>query len=569
MKRKNHLLCCLLSSKTYLLSSIAVYIIFSVVSNLFSQYMGSSVDVAASGSKVFQQYAVVLIIITLSDIFLNFIYKTLEARYMQQTLKRQRSTLMDGILSQPVSKYYKNGDAHYISALINDQSFLENNYLKPCIQIVQSIIMIVVSVIFMARISLIAVIFVLAASVLPIAIPNLFMKSLNAKMAQYSSSLKNYSLSLNDYLAGYETIVHYNKQEIFRKKHLEASNQLGRDRRRAYAFLDYVINTAAVSSILITIGILIVGMFLSIYGYLTIGQVFALSFISNGISGPMSNLSGNIPKVKAARPFIDKYNQMVDKPQSYPAIPEIKKGIELRNVSISFGRPVLRNIHFLFPKNAKIAVVGASGSGKSTILKLILGFFPDYSGDIYFDTNLLSQYNPTSIFNHITCVSQKPMIIYGSLRDNLTMFDRSVQDIDIQRALDMVVLRDKVEELKDGLNTFIEEDGNNLSGGEKQRLNLARALIRGCKFYILDEATSALDYHLYADIERKILSQPETTVISVTHRLDKNILSLYDCILVIKNGEVNGYAPYDQLLSENEYFRELIQSQETMGGVND
>lgn len=167
-------------------------------------------------------------------------------------------------------------------------------------------------------------------------------------------------------------------------------------------------NAIAISSVAVTIGILLVGMFLALHGKLTVGQVFAISFISNGVSTPLSNLSDYIPKILSVKEVVDKYNLLVCPEKKEPWLGELKKGIDIQNVSLTIGEKcVLDHVSFRFSLGKKYALVGESGSGKSTLLKLMMGYYDHYEGNILYDAVDSRTVDSDSLYHYISYVPQK------------------------------------------------------------------------------------------------------------------------------------------------------------------
>ena len=215
-----------------------------------------------------------------------------------------------------------------------------------------------------------------------------------------------------------------------------------------------------------------------------------------------------------------------------------------------------------FEKGKKYALVGESGSGKSTIIRSLLGYYDNYTGDVCYD-----QYNQkdivlSDIYREITYVPQNTIIFNGTLRENLTMFDNDrYSDSVLYEVLELVNLLDCVKKLEKGLDSIISDNQNDFSGGEKQRLAIARALLKGKKIFILDEATSALDYKNYLIVEEILFRIKGSTVISVTHRYDKKVLKNYDKIYVLKEGGLVEEGNFNHLISNKGYFSTLYYTQ--------
>ena len=216
---------------------------------------------------------------------------------------------------------------------------------------------------------------------------------------------------------------------------------------------------------------------------------------------------------------------------------------------------VLDSVSLTIGKGEKIAFVGESGSGKSTLAKLLLGLLKYEEGEILFDGKPLKQFSLASLYEKVSYFSQDTPVFDGTIRENL-VFDREVPDSDIDAGLDGVQLLSTVASLDKGADTRIGERGTCLSGGEKQRLALARLWFEEPGIVVLDEATSAMDNVTESIVMKNVLSRlKEATVVAIVHRL--NCIREFDRIYVFKNGRIAGHGTFEQLMEENGYFAEL------------
>ena len=240
----------------------------------------------------------------------------------------------------------------------------------------------------------------------------------------------------------------------------------------------------------------------------------------------------------------------------------ITGNIEFKNVSYSYNNleNVIENLSFKIDANSSIALVGKSGAGKSTIIKLIMGLIKYKSGKILIDEEELSNLNLNSLYDNITYVSQEAPIFDGTLRENL-IFDKKINDEQILEVLKLVCLDRFYERLKNGLDTELGEKGIRLSGGERQRVALARLFFDDSKIIILDEATSAMDNITEKMIMKNIIGQLKNkTLIIIAHRLET--IKDVDTIYVLSNGAIKEHGKYKELLTKNGYFTKLYRSTE-------
>ena len=238
----------------------------------------------------------------------------------------------------------------------------------------------------------------------------------------------------------------------------------------------------------------------------------------------------------------------------------IDGNIELKNITYSYNnnKNIINDLSLKISKNNKVALVGESGSGKSTIIKLIIGLIKYNSGNILIDDKELSKLNLNSFYDNVTYVSQEAPIFDGTIRENL-IFDKNISDEEILKILNLVCLDKFYEKLDKGLDTELGEKGIRMSGGERQRVALARLFFDDSKIIVLDEATSSMDNITEKIVMRNIVERLENkTIIIIAHRLET--IKDVDMIYVLSDGIIKEQGKYKELINKNGYFAELYKS---------
>ena len=215
----------------------------------------------------------------------------------------------------------------------------------------------------------------------------------------------------------------------------------------------------------------------------------------------------------------------------------------------------LQDVDLRFDAGRSYAIVGASGSGKSTLLHLLMASRADYSGSILYDNTELRTIAPDSLYELVSVIQQNVFIFNASIRDNITMFS-PFPDEAVEQAIALSGLSELLAQR--GEDYLCGENGKNLSGGEKQRISIARSLLKQSKVLLVDEATAALDAETAHRVTQSILSLPELTRIVVTHDLDRTTLEQFDEIIVLKNGRITEQGTFDVLMDRREYFYSLF-----------
>jgi ATP-binding cassette, subfamily B, bacterial MsbA len=297
-----------------------------------------------------------------------------------------------------------------------------------------------------------------------------------------------------------------------------------------------------------------------------------VSFLASMILlyNPIKNLGGSIMNAQiallsAARVFelMDYTPTITDSPDAI-TLTEIKDGISFQNVCFHYTpeKPVLKNVSMTFEKGKTVAIVGSSGSGKSTIASLIPRFYDVVSGSIQIDGVDIRHLSLDSLRKHIAMVMQDTFLFDGSIRDNLLFGNPDATDAMIDKALEQSYLTEFLATLPEGMDTRIGERGVMLSGGQRQRLAIARAMIKNAAIVILDEATSALDNKSEAVVQKAMEALMENrTVIVIAHRL--STIRKADRIVVLEEGHVMESGTHEELMNNKASYSHLYHAQFT------
>ena len=253
-------------------------------------------------------------------------------------------------------------------------------------------------------------------------------------------------------------------------------------------------------------------------------------------------------------------------------IMEVKDGsIEFRNVSFSYvkdkKKECLKNINLKIKSGETIGIIGGTGSGKSSLVNLIPRLYDVTEGELLVGGKNVKKYHLESLRNQVSCVLQKNVLFSGTITENIKWGDENATEEDVKRVCKLAQADEFVSQFPDGYNTYIEEGGTNVSGGQKQRLCIARALLKHPKILILDDSTSAVDTKTDSLIRKAFREEiPDTTKIIIAQRIS----SVEDCdkIIVMDKGRIDGIGTHEELLKKNKIYKEVYDSQ-TKGGNAD
>ena len=331
-----------------------------------------------------------------------------------------------------------------------------------------------------------------------------------------------------------------------------------------YAALVNVVNNAA--WVIIVSVMLSVGAIMIIDNKISIGGVTAILMYNEMLSAPVYNFISMFVELIKVDVSVKRLNTILgtepDESYSYEVkeleIDDSAKLVEFDNVGFHYfeDRQIFDKLSFEMSQHKQYALVGSTGSGKSTIVKLIDGLYPYQNGYIKIFGYTLNKENKLSLRKHIGFIFQDTFLFNASVRENIIFANPNVSEERLQKALEISCSDEIIAKLDNGIDTIIGENGVKLSGGERQRIGIARALIRDVKLLVLDEATSALDNTTEKKVMDRILSNyPDTSMIIVAHRL--STIENVDTILVMENGVIVESGNHQELLSKNGLYRSL------------
>ncbi|WP_240954816.1 ATP-binding cassette domain-containing protein [Streptococcus dysgalactiae] len=302
---------------------------------------------------------------------------------------------------------------------------------------------------------------------------------------------------------------------------------------------------AAFGNVLGQIGSLIISGLFVARKLLTFGDILSVSTISVSVFNGVSNLSSKIIQIKGVFPIFEKQltfsnlvkEELLEENQKISNI-TFTSQLELMNVNLTFnGYNIFSDTNYRFKKGGRYCIIGPSGTGKSTLFKLLNGSLNYDSGEIELDGQSITKIKGKALRSQITYVEQTPYIFNTTLRENIVL-DGQFSDKEINDAIDIVGLSEEVNRLGEGIDTWIGDGQLTLSGGQKQRVALARAILNGSHFLLLDESTSSLNIQLAQTIEKKLLTRSDYSIIFITHHLSEEMKVFFDDILELRDGKL-------------------------------
>ncbi|EQK46940.1 ABC transporter ATP-binding protein [Paraclostridium bifermentans] len=534
----------------------------ALASICFDFIMGFIVDIFASGQvEKFIPIVTVTIALIIIMFFTEYLDGLVMSNYIKNTVNYLRCDVFSKLMNKDIKDFSLDNSGKYISVLYNDIKLIEDNFLNNIFLVISSLLSFLISLCALFYISPYIVIFISIFGVLGFIIPNALSKKLVIEKNEYSKNLEEITSVTKDLFSGFEVIKGFNISKkinkIFVKNSLNVENS-----KRKCSILEAIIKGFSLAfSVTIYLGVLILGGYLMYKKSISVGTAIIIIQLSTHIVGPVKTSISLINQIKSVSLIGKKVEDILNVNNESEESEEIKSFrdcIDIKDLKFSYTkeRNALKNINLKFERNKKYAIVGESGCGKSTLIKLIMRYYNEYEGKITIDNKDLNKIYSSDLYKTISMIQQNVFMFDDSIKENIRLFS-NYSDESVIESCKRSGIMGLINRLEDGIDSLVGENGNKLSGGEKQRIAIARALINETKILILDESTSALDNETAYSLEKSLLNLENLTMIVVTHKLIKNLLTDYDEIIVMKDGMVIEKGSFEELIDIKGYFYSL------------
>lgn len=484
-----------------------------------------------------------------------------QPRFLERAMRQYKDFAFKKLTEKNISSFRDESAAGYLSALTNDAASIETNYLAQMLAMITKAVTFIGALLLMCRYSLLMTAIAAGLTVLPLIASLLTGNRLQAVESRVSERNGEFTAALSDCLAGFTVVKNFKaEREIFRlfaqsNKALEHEKFTGRRIKMLVGMI------GAVTGIFAQLGVFIAGVYLSMKGgSMTPGAVVLFVNLMNFIISPIAELPGLLACRKAALGLVDKLAAALERSSSREGsetLNRLEHGIRLENVSFAYepGKTVLHGINAEFEAGRAYALVGGSGSGKSTLLNLLMAAETNYSGHILADGIELSDISTESLYGTMAAIQQNVFVFNASIKDNVSMF-RDFPKTELDEAIAHAHLGALIRER--GEDYLCGENGSGLSGGEKQRISVARSLLKKSSVLLADEVTAALDAQTAHRVSSDILDLQGITRIVVTHTLEESLLRRYDKIFVLRGGRIEEAGSFADLMANKGYFYALF-----------
>ena len=482
-------------------------------------------------------------------------------RYIERAMLQYKNFAFRKLTEKGISSFRDESTATYLSALTNDSTSIETDYLEQQMALISKVFTFAGALVMMLWYSPLLTAIAAGVTILPLIASLLTGSRIEAAERRVSDRNRSFTAALSDCLAGFSVVKSFKAEKEIFKLFAENNRALEGEKFSKRRIKTIVGMIGSVTGIIAQLGVFLIGSYFALSGYgLTPGVVIIFVNLMNFMISPIAELPGLLASRKAARGLIDKLATALESnpvSEGTSELTHLASGIRLENVSFGYddSKEVLHGISAFFDAGKAYAVVGASGSGKSTMLNLLTAAAGNYRGNILIDDTELRSIASESLYELISVIQQNVFIFNASIRDNVTMF-RSFPEQEIEDAISHAHLNALIAERGDGY--LCGENGKGLSGGEKQRISIARSLLKKSSVLLADEATASLDAQTAHQVASDILDLDGITRIVVTHGLEESLLRRYDGIVVLKDGRIEESGSFDELMERKGYFHALF-----------
>ncbi|MFU2417889.1 ABC transporter ATP-binding protein [Peptacetobacter sp. AB800] len=507
-------------------------------------------------------------------IILLFIYAVKTAAQMismicitnsiQDTMRDLRNACIEKINALPVKTLDSHPKGDILSRITNDIDAISNAMQQTFMNVISGVLMVCLAIFMMFRVNLVMTLCVLV--IIPISY--IIIKKI-AKVSQESfdvhqRALGELSANVTESFSGYNEIIIFGKQEESVKK-FEKINENIRETAYKAQFLSYLMSPLLSLLTYLAIGVVsVIGTIYAIGGIITVGQLQAFVRFIWQVNEPLTQVSQLSSQIQSALSAMDRIHEFIEYEEETDV--EVKEmvfdgNVEFKDIRFGYGKKeVLHGVSLEAKKGETVAIVGPTGSGKTTIVNLFMRFYDPNSGSIAIDGVDSTDINRRTLRDNIGMVLQDTWLFTGSIRENIRFSKPDATDEEIEQACKYANADEFISTLPKGYDTVIDEEADNISQGEKQLLTIARAILKDPKVLILDEATSSIDTKTEKNIQDAMdyLMEGRTSFI-IAHRL--STIKNADKILVLKDGNIIECGNHNELMKENGFYANLYNSQ--------
>lgn len=504
----------------------------------FALIMSSFVDSAGQDADTVLRKLLEGIVYVIICAGFDAVYMLVENSLRKDARVHLKEDLFAAIMKKPVKEFEGGSNAEYLNELSNNFNTYEELYFNNMLRIPPLVIMFVTAASVCVYLEPMMLLLMIGLAVVTLISTKLTTKPLENSSRRMTEASESYMEEIKDDFGGYRAIRSFGILHLILNRHKKANTAMEQEKlvfmnRRVFCM--YVGELVGLLSTVLVMG---VAAYYAVKGVFAPGMVIAFGHLVGQVVSPITQLPQVVANYRAAKPLTEKFAEILKVSEEACGVEKASfdTAIVMDGLSFSYdgNRKLLGGLTTTFEKGRRYAVVGESGSGKTTLFHLLMGAYSGYEGTLAMDGIELRELSQASIQRLIGVVSQDTFLFHDTLYNNVTMFRSDFTEEEVHRALEKAGLSAFVDKLPDGLQTIVSENGQNLSGGEKQRIGIARVLLNKNPIMLFDEPTANLDEKNTRDIEEHIFAIPDRTIIMITHKTDEERLKRFDGVIQIR-----------------------------------
>ncbi len=443
------------------------------------------------------------------------------------------------VFAKNIREFQKENNGKYLSSMTNDFNTLEINLLTGIYTVGRALMNFLAGMWLLSTVDLRMILLAVVIILINLGISAITAKPLKKNYKERSDLFDGYTSYIKEVLSAFHIVKNYNLQDKVTADYYHKSDEIqnkGFLIEKMMSFVNASQNFVMSSSFY---GILCGIGYMAVTGKISAGGLIVIMEGINRMTFPIFELAESLPKLFTSGDLIDKIEESLKNTENYEetvSLEEFKEEIRFEEVGFHYeddDRQILREINLDFRKNGKYLVVGPSGGGKSTMLRLFRKYVNPTQGKILIDGHNLMDVKKEDYFGLIANIEQQVFLFEDTIRNNITLY-KELGENEIEKAIKDAGLKEFIEGLPQGLDTVIYDNGKNISGGERSRIVIARALLSKARILLMDEAFASLDMERAREIEKTILNLQDITVINVSHVIFKDTRECYDKVITIK-----------------------------------
>lgn len=528
----------------YLLLALAVLTIVVSLEGYITIKMMTIIDAALAGQIDMLKAEAFKISIAISmTLIFGILTSYTRGLYLYKSLVNIKMDYVEGLFGKNINEFQAENNAIYLSAITNDMNSIEKNYFEGIYSVGNSFIAFIVAFIVIASVSPMVLFLGASISIVSGLLAIVVAKPLQRHEKQRSDLFQGYTSYIKEVLSAFQIVKANNLDDKVREDFSNKSKDIQEKRFIIDRIHTYILSLQSFLMNGSFIVIMIITCLMALRGTITAGAVILIINNMSRVIYPLRELGEWFPKIFSVKGIFEKMDASLQNQENYLetiGMDAFNECIEFKDVSFAYGdKVVLSNINLSLKRSEKYLIIGPSGGGKSTLLKLLRKYFNPTKGQILIDGKNLKDIKKRDYFNILANIEQEVFLFEDSLRNNICLYKEYGED-EIELAIERAGLSQFVKSLPEGLDTMIYDNGKNISGGERSRVAIARGLLAKSDIIFLDEAFASLDAQVAREIEETLLELEDITIVNVSHVLFEETKDRYDKVLVVKDKSVLG-----------------------------